>query len=120
MKRVISSLICLLMFSLPAYAAGNPQNGEQLFKKQCKACHRLTDSKLVGPGLGGVTKRRSEEWLHKWIQNPKAMLESGDPIAVELRKGFNKTMRTLEAMQDKNNRNDVIEFLKMNDKKSNL
>ena len=117
MRIIIFSFICLLVFSLSAFAEGNPEKGKQIFKKKCKACHRLTGSKFVGPGLAGVTKRRSEEWLHKWIQDPKAMIKSGDPVAVEIRKKFKKTMRKYKLMQNEKNRDDIIAFLKKMDNK---
>lgn len=117
MRLIIFSFVCLLVFSLSAFAEGNPEKGKLLFKRKCKACHRLTDSKFVGPGLAGVTNRRSEEWIHKWLQNPKAMIESGDPIAVLIKKKYKKTMRKYKVMQDENNRNDIISFLKTNDNK---
>tara|TARA_B100000315_G_C14592889_1_gene596921 strand:+ start:6087 stop:6467 length:381 start_codon:yes stop_codon:yes gene_type:complete len=118
MRIIIFSFICLLVFSLSAFAEGNPRNGRQIFKKKCKACHRLTGSKFVGPGLAGVTKRRSEEWLHKWIQDPKAMKKKGDPIALEIDKKFKKNMRKYKLMQIKNNRDDIIAYLKEMDKKN--
>ena len=38
-----------------AEPSGNPAKGEQVFNSSdCKACHTLTDQKLVGPGLKGV------------------------------------------------------------------
>lgn len=70
---------------------------------------------LVGPGLSGVTKRRTEEWMDKWIASPKAVIESKDPTAVELRGGFKILMPTLPAMADSQSRKSVIEFLKEND-----
>lgn len=118
MRLLIWFFIFSLVFPLPIYAAGNPEKGKQIFKKKCKACHRLTDSKFVGPGLAGVTERRSEEWMHKWLTHPKAMIINGDPIAVELKKKFKKTMPKLKLMQDENNRNDIISFLKEMDKKN--
>ena len=36
-------------------SAGDPAKGEQLFNSSdCKACHAITDQKIVGPGLKGV------------------------------------------------------------------
>lgn len=107
-------LIVLAFISLvPMIAhAGNPENGEKLFMKKCKGCHRLTEGTKVGPSLAGVTERRSYEWLNNWIKNPKGMLEAGDPIAVELLKKYKKRMPKLKLMQDQQNRDDVISFLK--------
>ena len=111
MRRIVVFLAILLLISTFAYA-GDIENGKKLFMKKCKACHRLTEGTKVGPSLVGVTKRRSEEWLQKWLQNPRAMLKAGDPIAVELLKKYKKKMPKLKMMQTKKNRDDVLSFLK--------
>lgn len=107
-------LIVIAFISLvPMIAnAGNPENGKKLYMKKCKSCHRLTEGTKVGPSLLGVTQRRSYEWLDKWLQDPKKMIKAGDPIAVELYKKFKKRMPKYKIMQDKQNRDDVISFLK--------
>lgn len=52
--------------------------GQQVFENNCKACHRLSDEKLVGPGLAGLFERMpplpsgqpfSEENLIAWIES---------------------------------------------------
>lgn len=94
------------------------EDGRRLFNKNCKTCHKLTEQMLVGPGLAGVTKRRTEEWMDKWIASPKAVIASNDPTAVELRGGFKTLMPTLPAMADSQSRKSIIEFLKENDGES--
>lgn len=86
--------------------------GEELFKRKCKACHRITEGMKVGPSLKGVTERRSDEWLDQWIKDPEAMIENGDPVALELLEKYKKKMPRLKSMQDEKNRKDVIAFLK--------
>ena len=53
-------------------------DGEQLFKQNCTACHSLGTSRLIGPGLEGVTEKYEKEWLFKWIRNSQALIQSGD------------------------------------------
>lgn len=79
----------LLLFSASAFAQGDPVKGETLFKTNCMACHQL-DKRTVGPALGGVTERRSNEWLHKWINNSAKLIESGDADAIAIFEEFNK------------------------------
>jgi Cytochrome c len=40
---------------------------------------------LAGPDLAGVTNRRSQDWLKRWLKDPTAMLDS-DSTAKELLK----------------------------------
>jgi mono/diheme cytochrome c family protein len=39
---------------------------------------------LIGPDLKGVTSRREQSWLVRWITEPRKMLAEGDPIAEQL------------------------------------
>ena len=57
--------------------------GEQLFKDNCKSCHKIHEES-VGPALTGVSKRREKAWLHSWVKNSKLLIASGDKTAVEL------------------------------------
>lgn len=98
-------------------SAGNgTAEGEKTYQKFCRGCHKLTDQVSKGPGFQGVTSRHSDSWLDKWIQNPKAVIESGDPDAKKLKEKFNITMPTIKALADEKTRREVIDFLKENDK----
>lgn len=69
----------------------SPEKGKEIFmgKGGCVACHGIgSGDKVTGPDLKDVTKRRTKEWLTKWIADPAAMLSS-DPIAKELLAKFN-------------------------------
>jgi cytochrome c553 len=56
----------------------------------CKACHNIDGPKLIGPNLAGVTERRTTEWLIKFIKNSQEVIQSGDPIAVQLFEEYNR------------------------------
>jgi len=67
---------------------GDPEKGADLFKQNCTACHTL-DQKLVGPPLGGIVEKitqdgQSMEWIHQWIKNSQALVKSGDPYAKKI------------------------------------
>ena len=66
----------------------------------CKACHTIGGGKLVGPDLKGVNERREEAWLIKFIQNSTEMIQSGDPIAVEVFEANNKIPMPANALTD--------------------
>lgn len=63
--------------------------GQAIFKNKCSVCHAATDEVLVGPGLKGIAKRRPMDWIVRWVNNPKKVIESGDKYAVGLFKKFN-------------------------------
>ena len=84
----------LLAAFLPIYlfgqdTSGDAAKGKDLFKANCAACHKL-DGKLVGPPLGGITEKKSAEWLHKWIKNSKALIDAGDKDAIAIFEEYNK------------------------------
>lgn len=107
-----SSLFLTMLLALSSVSeAQDVKRGEEIFDKKCQGCHRRTDAAKNGPGLAGVTKRRTNEWLHKWLSNPKALIESGDPQALAILTRFKVKMPVIDVMQDEKNRNDVIAFL---------
>lgn len=48
--------------------------GKEVFKAKCSACHKMS-KRFVGPGLAGVTERRTPEWIMNMILNPEEMVE---------------------------------------------
>jgi len=71
--------------ALPATLdGGDAAKGEALFtSKGCPACHKLDATRLVGPGLQGVTQRRSLPWMARMILKPEVMVKD-DPEAKKL------------------------------------
>ncbi|WP_266362260.1 c-type cytochrome [Tellurirhabdus rosea] len=84
-----------------AGAGGDVAKGQELFTNQCQQCHAVTDEVVVGPGLKGISQRRDEAWLIKWIKNPQAVISSGDPYAVALYNKFAPTvMQSFPGLSD--------------------
>lgn len=68
--------------------AARAANGMKLWKKHgCVGCHAI-GKRLAGPDLAGVSERRSREWLHQWMKNTTAMLQS-DSTAMQMMKESN-------------------------------
>lgn len=117
----ISAAFLALALSAPAVAAGDPANGQKLFKK-CAACHSLDEGKKkVGPSLykifgatpGQVAKFRyskgmvaygatgvvwNEETLDAWLKKPKDLVK--------------KTKMAFPGFKKEQDRADVIAYLK--------
>ncbi len=64
--------------------------GAALFKNNCVVCHSAGSDVIVGPGLAGITKKRSESWLISWIKNSQALIQSGDADAIAIYNEYNK------------------------------
>lgn len=78
----------------------NAQNqGEQLFKQRCTACHTVGGGKLIGPDLANVQVRRTEEWIIKFVQSSQSVIKSGDTTAVAV---FNQHNKVVMPDQDLN------------------
>ncbi|WP_238395852.1 c-type cytochrome [Pontibacter pudoricolor] len=90
-------------------------NGKSIFEGKCSACHQLSDQKVVGPGLAGVTERRQPEWVMNMIINPEEMTKK-DPEAKKLL-AEHLTQMTNQNVTEQDARA-ILEFLRQNDKNS--
>jgi nitrite reductase (NO-forming) len=50
--------------------------GKLSFDSKCLACHSIGGGDKLGPDLYGVSKRRTDNWLAKWLKSPEQMLQS--------------------------------------------
>ncbi len=74
------------------------EKGKQIFDMKCVACHKF-DSKLVGPPLKDVTKRRKPEWIMNMILNPEQMTKE-NPAAKQLFGQYLTQMTFQDVSQD--------------------
>ena len=96
-------IAAILIFNSNQVLSQDVAAGEKLFKINCASCHKVTDQKLVGPGLKGVADRvpkPAEEWLIKWIKNSQALVKSGDAYAVKIFTEYNKSVMPSQALSD--------------------
>jgi cytochrome c2 len=78
MKKIAAAFLMLALTSAPAFAAGDPVEGEKVFKK-CATCHMVGEDAKVktGPVLNAIfgrTAGTNEEYGKKYS---KAMVEAG-------------------------------------------
>ncbi|WP_341651959.1 c-type cytochrome [Blattabacterium cuenoti] len=92
---------------------GDVENGMELFKKNCTACHSIDlKKKMIGPALHGVTEKRNRKWLHQWIKNNKSLRESGDKDALGIYKEYgNIEMNSFPQLSEKQIDN-ILSFIK--------
>src|SRR5436305_33100 len=67
---------------------GFAQEAADFFAQKCKACHSIGGGRRVGPDLKGVTSQKDRAWMEKFIQNPKAVIDTGDSFAVQLQQEY--------------------------------
>lgn len=88
------------------------KRGEGIYDMKCAACHKLDETKVVGPGWKGVTERRKPEWIMNFITNVDIMLDQ-DPAAQKMLE------ECLTRMPNQNlsvgDARDVLEFMRKND-----
>ena len=86
----------------PAAGGGDAavQAGDALFKANCTQCHAVNEQ-VVGPALGGITKRRPITWIIPWIHNSAKVVASGDEYAVAIYNKFQKQQMPSFALSDK-------------------
>lgn len=77
-------LLCGLVLLVAFPPGAGAQQGADYFKQNCAACHTIGGGRLVGPDLKDVTQRKDRAWLAKFLQDPKAMIDSGDAYARQL------------------------------------
>jgi len=85
------------------------EKGRKLYKSKCVACHKTNTSKLIGPGLGGVTKRRTPEWIMNMTMVPQKMIKE-DPLAKEVYETYRTPMLDL-GIKEKEAR-EILEYLR--------
>ncbi|KOY87632.1 hypothetical protein AD998_17170 [bacterium 336/3] len=74
----------------PTAGKGDVAKGKDLFANNCASCHKIHQPS-TGPALAGITARRNEAWLQKWIRNSQSVIKSGDAYAVKLYNDWNQT-----------------------------
>lgn len=81
--------------------------GKLDFESKCLACHSIGRGKKLGPDLLGVTKRRTDAWLTKWMKAPEKMLET-DADAKAMLKEYNGVPMPNQNLADK----EIDQYLK--------
>lgn len=100
MKKYFTiSLIAITLFS--SLQQTFAQDGAQLFKAKCNACHMI-DKNSTGPILKGVVKKWTDageaEMLYEWVKNPANLVAGGKSQMANAIKGFSPTEMPAQAV----------------------
>lgn len=60
------------------------QQASDFFQQNCTSCHTIGGGRLTGPDLKDVSKQKDRAWLEHFVQGPKAVIDAGDPFALQL------------------------------------
>lgn len=89
MQSTIKNLLKLISTALAALVAISGvafgQSPADDFRQNCMSCHTIGGGRLTGPDLKDVTQRKDRTWLAKFMIDPKAVIDSGDPYARQLK-----------------------------------
>jgi len=80
LRWLLSALLSGL-FLCPGVLGQQPAD---FFQQNCTSCHTIGGGRVTGPDLKDVTKQKDRAWLEHFIQNPKAVIDGGDPFALQL------------------------------------
>jgi len=89
------------------------QDGASVFKSKCAACHTVNKGRLVGPDLANVHNRRSEDWIHNFVNASQTMIKSGDEQAVAIFEEYNQTIMPDQNLSDAEFQA-MLEYIKAN------
>ncbi|MDA1014838.1 MAG: hypothetical protein O3A00_10355 [Planctomycetota bacterium] len=79
----VMSFAVITLFTLSQASAQNVDTPDY-FRQNCMNCHTIGGGRLAGPDLKDLSTRQSDpEWLIRFMQNPRAVVESGDGYAAK-------------------------------------
>lgn len=99
-RRCVARVLIGATVSFAASGIPAQDPGSALFQQTCSACHKIGGGRLVGPDLAGVTEKRTEDWLVRFIKSSQSMVRAGDPVAVALYKEYNQIPMPDQALSD--------------------
>ncbi len=110
-------LFATIFYSCTSYSSKNSIStepskiaaGETTFTTYCSGCHNFRQND-IGPQLSNITKTESAEWIHSFIKNAQAVINSNDKHAVALYHQYKTTMPLFNTLND-SDINNIIAFL---------
>tara|TARA_A100001388_G_scaffold163510_1_gene122092 strand:- start:415 stop:1113 length:699 start_codon:yes stop_codon:yes gene_type:complete len=114
----MKKLFLLLLIFTTSISAQDYDNGKQLFRNNCAACHNM-EKRVVGPALKNTVKNQGEDWTKKWIINNQALRDAGDKHANEIFKEYNGMAMPAYEHLGEDAIDDIVVYLaQYNDKKA--
>lgn len=86
--------------------------GLAIYEMKCSACHKLDETRFVGPGWKGVTKARKPEWIMNMVTNVDVMLDKDAEAQKLLELCLTRMPNQNVSIGDAR---DILEFMRQND-----
>ncbi len=86
---LLGALVTIICFMSLNCIATDAQ-GKHIFQENCSSCHTIGGGRLVGPDLADVHKRRTLDWLKKFIKSSQVLIIDGDPQAIAIFNEYNQ------------------------------
>jgi mono/diheme cytochrome c family protein len=75
--------IAAFVAALMAFGRAAAQTPSEYYDQNCAACHTIGQGAVNGgPDLNDVTRRRSREWVIKFLLNPESL--ASDPVVIQM------------------------------------
>ena len=88
------------------------KRGLSVYEMKCQACHRLDETRVVGPGWKDITKRRKPEWIMNMITNVDVMLDKDEEAQKLLELCLTRMPNQNVSIGDAR---DILEYMRQND-----
>ncbi len=96
-KSIAKILFLNAIFIIPIYSQSTAETN---FNTICRACHTIGQGRLVGPDLANLSRRRSVDWIIKFVKSSQSVIKNNDSVAVKLFNEYNKIVMPDQSLTD--------------------
>lgn len=109
-RKAVETLSAVALLSLAA-AGLQAQEAADFFRQNCANCHTIGGGRLTGPDLKNVTQRKDKDWLIRFMNDPKGVIDSGDPYAAKLAQEARGVLMPLVAGMSKDRAQALLDLI---------
>lgn len=102
----------IIFFLSLSFTIGIQANeGGDLFKINCAACHTIGGGRLVGPDLKNISQQRDAEYLLRFITSSQSFVKSGNADAIKIYNEYGKILMP-DAQISESQITEVLNYIK--------
>jgi mono/diheme cytochrome c family protein len=113
------SIFLLFVLGVAAFGleSARAQEAADFFQQNCMSCHTIGGGRLTGPDLKNVEASRDRRWLLEFMQDPPAMIASGDPYVLQLQQEARGVVMPKVAGMDRARAEGLLDLIKIESEK---